>query len=160
MRLHGTYTPTPEQTLGALAILGLIGAAIYGFCQWLLACPRTPDPWGSDVEQAVAGGEAVPLCPHCLTPQEHDGWFCPECGSTTGQYGNYLPSVYIFSVGDAARAGVRQQAPWTPLLVAGYVLSAFAWLSIFAPIYCLLLCLNRSRISHPEQQSEANESEA
>jgi hypothetical protein len=42
-------------------------------------------------------------------------------------------------------------------LVAGYVLIAFAWFSILAPIYCLLLFLNRARISNLEQQSQANE---
>ena len=108
----------------------------------------------------MEGGEAAPLCPHCLTPQEHDGWFCPECGSTTGQYSNYLPFVNIFSLGDAVRAGVYQREPWTPLLVAGYVLTAFAWFSILAPIYCLLLFLNRARISNLERPSEPNESGA
>jgi hypothetical protein len=156
MLLTVTFPQTPEQTLGMLAILGLIAATIYGFCQWLLACPRAPEPWGPEVEQAVAGEDAVPLCPHCLAPQEHNGWFCPECGSTTGRYSNYLPFVYVFSLGDAVRAGVYQREPWTPLLVAGYVLIAFAWLSILAPIYCLLLFMNRARISNLEQQSQAN----
>ena len=157
MLLTVTFPQTPEQTLGTLAILGLIGATIYGFCQWLLACPRTPEPWGPEVEQAVEGEDAVPLCPHCLTRQEHNGWFCPECGSTTGRYSNYLPFVYVFSLGDAVRAGVYQREPWTPWLVAGYVLIAFAWFSILAPIYCLLLFLNRARIGNAEQQSQATE---
>jgi len=156
MLLTVTFPQTPEQTLGTLAILGLIGATIYGFCQWLLACPRTAEPWGPEVEQAVEGEDAVPLCLHCLTRQEHNGWFCPECGSTTGRYSNYLPFVYVFSLGDAVRAGVCQREPWTPWLVAGYVLIAFAWLSLLAPIYCLLLFLNRARISNLEQQSQAN----
>jgi hypothetical protein len=158
MLLSIIFPQTPEQTLGALAILGLIGAAIYRFCQWLLACPRTPDPWGSDVGQAVEGAEAAPLCSHCLAPQEHNGWFCPECGSTTGQYSNYLPGVYIFSLGDAVRAGVQQREPWTPLLVVGSVLIACAWFSILAPVYCLFLFINRARVSNPERQSEADES--
>ena len=117
MLLSITFPRSPEETIGALAILGLIGAAIYAFCQWLLACPRTPDPWGSDVERAVKGEKAVPVYPHCLTPQEHNGWFCPECGSTSGQYGNYLPNVYIVSIGDAVRAGVQQRNQWTPFFV-------------------------------------------
>jgi hypothetical protein len=126
----------------------------------LLACPRTPDPWGNEVEQAVEREEAVPICPHCLTPQEHDGWFCPECGSTTGQYGNYLPYVYIFSLGDAARAGVQRRSHWTPFLVTGYILLAFAWFSILAPIYCLFLFLNRARVSRLLQTTQAGESAA
>jgi hypothetical protein len=155
-----TYLQTPEGTILALAIVGLIMAAVYGFSQWVFARPRTPDPWGTDVEQAVEREEAVPVCPHCLTPQEHNGWFCPECGSTSGQYGNFLPAVYIFSVGDAVRAGVQQRTRWTPLLVTGYVLIAFAYFSLLAPIYCLFLFLNRARVSRHQRLAQADESGA
>jgi hypothetical protein len=157
MLLSITFPRTPEETIGALAILGLLAAAIYAFRQWLLSCPRTPDPWGAEVEQAVEGEEAVPVCPHCLAPQEHNGWFCPECGATSGQYSNYLPTVYIFSIGEAVRAGVERRSRWTPFLVTGYILVAFAWFSILAPVYCLFLFLNRARISnlqHPNQATE------
>ena len=157
MLLSITFPLTPEERIGALAVLGLIGAAIYAFCLWLLAGPRTPDPWGSDVEEAVEGGEAVPVCPHCLTHQEHNGWFCPECGSTSGQYSNYLPAVYIFSIGDAVRAGVQQRSRWTPLLVTGYVLIAFAYFSVLAPVYCLFLFINRARISNLQRLAQTNE---
>ncbi|MGO8926823.1 MAG: hypothetical protein ACLQU3_08035 [Limisphaerales bacterium] len=155
MLLSISFPSTPEEQIGALAILGLVGAAIYAFCHWLLACPRTPDPWGNEVEQSVEGEDAVPLCPHCLAPQQHNGWFCPECGSTSGQYGNYLPSVYIFSLGDAVRSGVQQRSRWTPLLVTGYVLIAFAFFSILAPVYCLFLFLNRARINTLTRAGEA-----
>ncbi len=158
MLLSIGFPKTPEETIGALAILGLIGAAIYAFCQWLLACPRTPDPWGDDVEHAVEGEEAIPVCPHCLAPQEHNGWFCPECGSTSGQYSNYLPTVYIFSIGDGVRAGVQQRSRWTPFLVTGYVLIAFAYFSVLAPLYCLFLFINRARISSLQQVAQADES--
>jgi len=160
MLLSIAFPLTPEETVGALAVLGLIGAAIYGFCRWLMACPRTPDPWGADIEQAVEREEAVPVCPHCLTPQEHNGWFCPECGSTTGQYSNYLPFVYLFSVGDALRAGVQQPNRWSPLLVAGFVLVAFAWFSVLAPIYCLFLFIERARITHRQQAAQADQAGA
>ena len=159
--LHSIAFPaTPGETVGALAILVLCGAALYAFWRWLFACPRTPDPWSAEVEQAVEGQAAVPVCPHCLAPQEHNGWFCPECGSTTGQYSNYLPFVYLFSIGDAVRAGVERRSKWTPFLVAGYVLIAFALLSIFAPVYCLFLFLNRSRITHLQPPAQGSESGA
>jgi hypothetical protein len=160
MLLSITFPSNPEETIGALVILGVIGAAIFAFCHWLLTCPRTPDPWGSDVEEAVEGVEAVPVCPHCLAPQEHNGWFCPECGSTSGQYSNYLPYVYVFSIGDAVRAGVQQRSRWTPLLVTGYVLIAVAYFSILAPIYCLFLFINRARIRSLQQIAQADESGA
>jgi len=160
MLLSITFPATPEETVGTLAILGLIGLAIGAFCRWLLACPRTPDPWGAEVEQAVEREEAVPVCPHCLAPQEHNGWFCPECGSTTGQYSNYLPYVYIFSMGDAVRAGVERRGRWTPLLVAGYVLISITYFYILAPVYCLLLFLNRTRISNLQRPAQSNQSGA
>ena len=148
------FPQSPEATVGLLAILALIAAAIYAFFRWLVAGPRTPDPWGYEVEQAVEAGDAAPLCPHCLTPQQHHGWFCPECGSTVGQYGNYLPSVYIFSIGDAARAGVQQRSPWTPLLVTGYVLLAIAYFSLLAPLYCLFLFIHRARFRTPTAEAD------
>jgi hypothetical protein len=156
MYLFG-FLETPEETIGALAILGLAGVAVYAFCRWVFAGPRSPDPWDSEVEEAVQREEAVPLCPHCLAPQEHNGWFCPECGSTVGQYGNYLPSVYIFTIGDAVRAGVQQRSPWTPLMVAGYVLLAFGWFSLLAPIYCLFLFINRERVMSQHQAPQPDE---
>jgi hypothetical protein len=78
MLLLITFPRSPEETVGALAILGLIVATVFAFFRRVFACPRTPDPRGDDVEQAVEGEEAVPVCPHCLTPQQHNGWFCPE----------------------------------------------------------------------------------
>lgn len=155
-----TYLQTPEETVLALVFVGLILAAVYGFFQWVFACPRTPDPWGADIEQAVEGEEAVAVCPHCLTPQEHNGWFCPECGSTSGQYGNFLPAVYIFSIEDAVRAVVEQRSPWTPLLVTGYVLIAFAYFSLLAPVYCLFLFIQRARISSHQGLALTDESGA
>jgi len=102
---------SPEETVGLIGIIGVGCAAFYAFGKWLLAAPSTPDPWGPEVEEALQKEEAVAVCPHCLTPQAHNGWFCPECGSVSGQYGNYLPSVYIFSIGEAARAGVEFPEP-------------------------------------------------
>lgn len=158
MLLSITFPRSPEETIGALAILGLTVAAIYAFCRWVFACPRTPDPWGVEVEEAVKGEEAVPVCPHCLAPQEHNGWFCPECGSTSGQYGNYLPNVYSFAIGDAVRSGVEQRSRWTPLLVTGYILIAIGFFSILAPIYCVFLFINRSRITDLQRAVHVDES--
>ncbi len=45
---------------------------------WFQETKLAPEPWGTELEHAVHGPEAVPVCPHCLAPQEHDGWFCPE----------------------------------------------------------------------------------
>jgi hypothetical protein len=148
---------TPEALVGGLAILGLICVALCAAYRGLLAGQRTPDPWSEEVEQAVESPNAVPLCPHCLTPQQHEGWFCPECGSTVGPYVNYLPSVYIFSIGEATRGGVERRQPWNALLVVGYVLLAVGQFSILAPVYCLFLFLNRFRNTSSQQTAAASE---
>ncbi len=134
---------SPETTIGALGILGLFSAAVYTFCRWLFTAPLTPDPWGAEVEQAVEGEGAVPLCPHCLAPQEHNGWFCPECGSTVGPYSNYLPAVYIFSIGEAVRAGVTRRLRHPLLLGIGYVLIALGFLPFLVALIYLVLVLRK-----------------
>ncbi|MGA2865061.1 MAG: hypothetical protein ABSF95_11325 [Verrucomicrobiota bacterium] len=144
------------ETLALLIIGTAFGCRIF---VWLREATRTPDPWGPEVEEAVEAEDATPLCPHCLAPQEHNGWFCPECGHTCGQYGNYLPSVYIFSIGQGVRGGVEQRNPWSPLVTAGYVFIALGYFTVVAPVYCLFLFINRSR-SRRLQEAEANASEA
>lgn len=159
MLLSITRPDTPEKIVGTLAICGLIAAAIYGFCQWVLASPRNPDPWGDDIEREVEEGETVPLCPHCLAPQAHNGWFCPECGSTAaGQYGHYLPGVYIFSFGEVLRAGVEWPGRWTLLVATGSALAAFYPLSGLALIYWLFLLAHRSRITRQRQEARTEAS--
>ncbi len=83
--------PGKEEIVAVVVILLFGGVAIYRAVLWLTSAARTPDPWGEEVEAALNQGEAVPLCHHCFTPQEHNGWFCPSCASTTGPYCNYLP---------------------------------------------------------------------
>ena len=77
-----------EHILAVLVILGAFGLAVYRFILWIMEAPRTVEPWGDEAEKAVNDEEAVPLCHHCLTPQAHNGWFCPECGAIVGPYCN------------------------------------------------------------------------
>jgi hypothetical protein len=141
----------PEKTVAMLGVLGLAIAAMYGIWRWLWVGPRTPEPWGAECESAMEEGSAVPVCPTCLYPQEHDGWFCPECGSSFGPYINYLPGVYIFSLADPFRAGIRQARPWSPWAILFYFLVAFYVFSILAPFYCALLLANRLRAEKESQ---------
>lgn len=128
-----------------LAILILSGFALYLFIRWLRAPRQTSDPWGQDVEQTLQDPDAEPVCPHCLTPQHHNGWFCPECGSTVGQFSNYLPFVYPFSIGDAMRAGVTGGLWKRPIILTGYILIALGYFTILAPIYIALLFIRIAR---------------
>lgn len=144
---------SPEHTIAWLGVLIIFLGAIYVFWRWILACPCTPDPWGVEVGRSVEQEEAIAVCPRCLAPQEHKGWFCPECGCPSSQYANYLPGIYIFSIGDVVRAGLEQPKPWSILITAGYVFLAFSFFSVLAPVYCLFLFLNRSRIQSAPQLS-------
>jgi hypothetical protein len=120
-------------------------AALLGYrlIVWLKESRRTPDPWGPELDEAVEKPESVPLCHHCLAPQEHQGWFCPECGAAVGQFSNYLPNVYIFSIGEGLRAGICERPRLGPLLVIGYLLVGFGYFVPLGPLFVLALVLRR-----------------
>jgi len=147
--------PEQEHTLLMLVIFTIGGLAIYRTILWLAAAARTPDPWGPEIEEAVERDDAVPLCDHCLAPQGHNGWFCPQCGATVGRYSNYLPFVYPFTIGESLRAGGegRLRPWWVPIL--GFLMVPFCLLPIIlAPIY-LLFFFARSLRPETEQTPHA-----
>jgi hypothetical protein len=123
-----------EERLAGLVILGIFGLAIYRVVLWLMEAKPTADPWGEEINKALNEDGAVPLCHHCFTPQEHNGWFCPECGATVGPYCNYMPFVYIFAEGEVLRAGVTERFRPRPLIVIGYLLFSLGLFAITAPI--------------------------
>jgi hypothetical protein len=131
--------PGDYRELVALVILGIGGLVVYRLIQWLRETPRTADPWGQEIDDAVNRTEAVLLCHHCMTPQEHNGWFCPQCGATVGPYCNYLPFVNAFSQGEVLRAGVTERLRHSPLMVIGLVLFPVSLFAPLAPIYWFFL---------------------
>ena len=131
-----------EHTLTVLLILGFIGVAVYRFVLWVMQAPRTADPWGKETEEALNQDESVPLCHHCLAPQEHNGWFCPQCGATVGPYSNYMPFIYVFAEGEVLRSGVTEGVRRSPLITFGYVLLSLGMFAIAAPIYWYFLFKN------------------
>lgn len=139
------------QVLLLLVILGLFGVACYRLLLWLKKPPQAPDPWGKEVDQALEQEGAVPVCHHCLTPQHHNGWFCPECGATVGPYCNYLPYIYIFSQGEVLRAGATERLQHSALIVVGYLLFSLFMFSILAPIYWWFFF--RNFYSHPRRKA-------
>lgn len=150
LRVQSTVShmgPDNEHTVAVLVILGICGLAIYRFVLWIMKAPRMADPWGKDAEEALDREEAVPLCHHCFTPQEHNGWFCPECGATTGPYSNYLPYVYIFSQGEVLRAGTTERLRPTAMIVVGYVLLSLSLYAIAAPVYWFFLFKHLRKIT-------------
>ncbi len=147
--------PRNEQTLVALVILGILGVAIYRVIVWLAGAKRTADPWGDEVGKALEQDDALALCHHCFTPQQHQGWFCPECGATSGPYCNYLPYIYVFAQGEVLRAGVTERFRRRPIIVVGYVLFSLSMYAIAAPIYWFFLFRNLRRGTGTEAEAPA-----
>jgi len=143
-----------EVTVAVLAILAICGVAIYRFVLWIKEAPRTNDPWGKETEEAVNQEEAVALCHHCLTPQKHNGWFCPECGATVGPYSNYMPYIYIFSQGEVLRAGVTERIRRSWLVTTGFVLISLGMFALAAPVYWFFLFKNLRRTQEPGQETQ------
>lgn len=150
--------PEKGMELGALIFLAAIFVAIYRLSRWIMECPATSNPWGNEIEESLNRWEALPLCDKCLTPQEHDGWFCPECGSTFGAYCNYLPYVVIFSQGQILRSGTMQPLRKNgPLIMLGYILFAFGTMAALAPVYWIFLCINWVRGATPHNESDQSQ---
>jgi hypothetical protein len=112
-------------------LMGMAMLAAYQFYRWLVTGPRTPDPWGQEVQNATESPDAVPLCTRCLAPQQHTGWFCPNCGAVVAEGGNCLPFVYLFSIGEGMREAANRRGLLT---TTGAMLIGLVTLS---PIYCL-----------------------
>lgn len=136
---------SPEETVAAVAILALAAVGVYRCFRWIMEAPRTADPWGRETDEAVNSQEAVPVCHHCLTPQQHNGWFCPECGATVGPYSNYMPYIYVFSQGEVLRAGVGERLRRSPIITVGYILLSLGLFAFAAPIYWFFLFKNLRR---------------
>jgi hypothetical protein len=124
-----------ERTIAVLAVLGICAVFLYRILRWIMSGPCTPDPWDLQTESPVDLDEAIPLCDQCLAPQQHNGWFCPECGATVGPYSNYLPFVYVFSQGEVLRAGTSGRLRRSPLITLGLVISSFVMFAVVAPFY-------------------------
>jgi hypothetical protein len=145
----------PNQVVGALAVAGLLLAAIWQLTVWVRNAPITPDPWDAETERQVQEPEAVELCHRCFTPQSNNAWFCPHCGAAVGPYNNAMPYVSLFSEGEVLRNGITHRFRSKPLVIVGYVLFSLSNYLIFAPIYWFFLFKNLNR--HTEEPAELPE---
>jgi hypothetical protein len=134
-----------DAALFALVLIGFGLVILWRVLRWFRGAAVTPDPWGPEVEEILRKDEALEVCPHCLTPQQHTGWFCPECGSTVGPYSNYMPYIYIFSQGEVLRSGVTLPMPHRRFVLLGYLLFSFSMFSALAPVYWFFLLRNAHR---------------
>ena len=105
-----------------------------------------PDPWGTEIDEALQQDDAVPVCHHCLAEQPEGVHFCPECGTATGVCTNLLPFDYLFTLGETLRIGSSGRFRVTPVTVAGFLLLSLAEYAIFAPLYWYFLVQNIFRL--------------
>ncbi len=148
-----------QAELLGLIFLAVLVIAIYRIIGWVMEAPRTADPWGPEIDELLDREETLPLCDNCLAPQEHNGWFCPECGCTVGPYCNYLPYVYLFSQGELLRSGTTQPIrKKTPIILFGYLLSPCI-VPLLAPVYWVVLLINYNRSPGAEAGPPAAEAE-
>ena len=140
-----------------VGLLVLLAFALYGMVRllkWLSSGSRQPDPWDEEVSAKLADSSTPLLCHHCMVPNDPGVYFCQECGAPIGDYTNYLPFPYLFSLGHTLRLGTNGEYKRTPVTILGYVLLAFAEYVIFAPIYLYQFLRHLPRKPRP-QPSEA-----
>lgn len=120
---------------------------------WSRRLPIKPDPWDAEIAEKLKQPDCVAVCHHCFTPQQHDKWFCPECGAAVGPYNNCLPYICIFSEGEVLRNGLRNHLSQNFLTVMGYLFFSTVEYLVFAPIYWCLFFRNLRQNLRREQAS-------
>ena len=128
-----------------IAVAAVLGCVVLLVVRWIREVVPPPNPWDEEVERAVQAEDAVPLCPHCLAPQEPETWFCAGCGCSVGPYNNLNPYLYLFSVGDLFRTGVSGPVRRSPFVVVGFLVLSLAEYMIVAPYYWFLFFRNLRR---------------
>jgi len=139
-------TIDPNRIIGGIAIAGLVLAGFWQLLSWIRNAPAKPEPWGAEIEESLQQAEAKPICHRCLTPHQVDSRFCGKCNAAVGHYNNWMPYVYIFSVGEVLRNGTTDRLRINPLTIAGYLLCSFVQYALFAPVYWFFLFKNLKRI--------------
>jgi len=120
----------------------------------------TPDPWPAELDTAVRGPDAIPVCHRCMTPCDLPVWFCPACGAAVGPYNNVMEYINIFSVGEALRSGVGPEAHFTPFRTVAYVSIGLIEYTVFAPLYFIRLYRNFRRLKGAQNDGPNKASDA
>jgi hypothetical protein len=99
------------------------------------------------VAEDVEKDEAMPLCHRCLSPHDPLRNFCAQCGAPVGEYTNWLPYPYLFSIGHTMRIGTAGEYRRSAFIIFGFFLLAFAEYAFFAPVYWFIFV---RRLRRPE----------
>jgi hypothetical protein len=142
-----------ELRVALVATVAVAGFILWrGLVRWFRR-PASPDPWGPEITEALKSPESTPICPHCQTPHEHARWFCSDCGRAVGDYNNWNPYLYLFSIGEVLREGTSGPIRKSWLTVVGYLILSLAEYLIFAPLYWYFLFRNLARKPAPTEPS-------
>ncbi len=137
--------------VGVVVVL-VVARAYLWVREWSRRLPVPPDPWDSSITEHLDDPDCLPVCHRCLTPQTHHGWHCPQCGTVVGPYGNYLPYVYLFSLGEVFRNGVQHHLTQSPLVKMGYLALSACEYTLFAPVYWFFLFRNLKRCKKLDEE--------
>jgi len=129
----------PELLVGMMATTALAGFGVWAFLKRMVREPVAPDPWNRNIAAEIETEAATPLCHRCLTAHGASADFCPDCGAAVGQYTNWLPYPYLFSLGHALRIGTSGEFRRSPFTVFGYLLFSLYEYALFAPVYWILM---------------------
>jgi hypothetical protein len=140
---------SPEGLVALLAIVTMVAISGWRLLSRWSNTPPTPDPWDAEMGAGRATAEAAPLCHQCLQPHTDGLDFCPACGAPVGQYTNYLPFPYLFSVGHALRVGTSGTFRRSKLTVAGFLVFSLLEYVIFAPVYWFIFLRRLGKPASP-----------
>ena len=133
-----------ELLVGVLLLSALPAYVVWRLVRWVRTSPVRSDPWGEDVERIIQQPETMPVCVRCSAPYSPEQWFCTHCGKSVGKYNNWMPYVYLFSLGEVFRAGSSDRIRVSALTVNGYLLLSYNYL-VLSPVYWILLFKNLKR---------------
>lgn len=148
-------TTSPELLVAFLGACVICLAALWSVYRWLTSGPLSPDPWDADTAAALNDDSARPICHRCLSENDPEADFCAHCGATIGQYTNWLPYPYIFSLGHTLRIGSSGEYRRSPWLVLGFILLSAGEYVLFAPIYWFMLLRGLLHKPSPEPVAKA-----
>lgn len=149
----GPGANSPEMQFGVWAAGGLCAYGIWTLARRLFGGPKSPDPWDETVAAEIECESATPLCHRCLTPHHPSANFCPDCGATVGEFTNWLPYPYLFSIGHTLRIGTSGEFKRSRLTVMGFLLFSVVEYALFAPVYWILFL---ARLPKTRQQQSAD----
>ncbi|HSH93073.1 MAG TPA: hypothetical protein VK968_02930 [Roseimicrobium sp.] len=154
-----TQIKDPDGLVGTLALVLLLSVGLVRLFRWHTDRPASPDPWNDEVAAGMDAEDAKALCHQCLEAHDSSHDFCKDCGAPVGQYTNWLPFPFYFSIGHILRLGASGGYKETPFTVCGFILLGLAEYGWFAPVYWWRLLNNipTDRSSEPSSDSKTSE---